>query len=172
MNDYRIKGTEYIDALRQFISDESLQDNVLILGLIPYEDVMFLMRNCIAIVNPSRFEGWSSTVEEAKSIGKSVLISNIPVHREQAPSNARYFDPDDAAGLASIMLDVWSAEDVGAAERRSLAQASLRERTLAYGEDYVEIVEQITAAEPARCPRGMRRGVFDERAGFGGHERV
>jgi hypothetical protein len=33
------------------------------------------------------------TVEETKSIGKTIVLSDIPIHREQAPASALYFDP-------------------------------------------------------------------------------
>lgn len=145
LSDYRLRGTEYVDSLRRFIADHSLQGNVRILGLIPYDDVLFLMRNCVAVINPSRFEGWSSTVEEAKSIGKTVLLSNIPVHLEQNPQHARYFDPDDVPALCEIMLDVWNAPQTDVAQSYDEARRSLQERTIAYGEGYVKLVDQIAA---------------------------
>jgi glycosyltransferase involved in cell wall biosynthesis len=144
LNDYRLKGTGHVDSLRKFIVDNSLERNVLILGLLPYQDVLFLMRNCVAVINPSRFEGWSSTVEEAKSIGKSVLLSDIAVHREQNPMDGRYFDPDNDNDLACKMLEVWNEQSSCDADRRkAAAAAALRERTLAYGEAYVRLVEAI-----------------------------
>ncbi len=76
-----------------------------ILGLIPYEDVQALMRSCVAIINPSRFEGWSTTVEEAKSLGVDMLLSDINVHREQAGALAQYFDVDDKDTLAKLLID-------------------------------------------------------------------
>lgn len=44
-----------------------------------------LMKHAIAIINPSLFEGGSTTVEEAKSLLKVIILSGIPVHREQNP---------------------------------------------------------------------------------------
>jgi hypothetical protein len=143
LNDYRVKGSDYVDSLRKFIVDNSLERNLLILGLIPYEDVLFLMRNCVAVINPSRFEGWSSTVEEAKSIGKSVLLSDIPVHREQNPVDGRYFDLDNVTDLSAKMREAWGEQSGRDAERRKEAATALRERTLAYGEGYVRLVEKI-----------------------------
>jgi glycosyltransferase involved in cell wall biosynthesis len=143
MNDYRIRNSEYIDALREFIKTESLERHLLILGLIPYEDVLFLMRNCLAVINPSRFEGWSSTVEEAKSIGKKVLLSNIAVHMEQNPKGGRYFDPDNVAELCAIMQEIWDGPESRDTPSQCEAKMLLHERTLAYGEGYVRLVEQI-----------------------------
>jgi glycosyltransferase involved in cell wall biosynthesis len=76
------------------------------LGLIPYEDVLNLIYFSKALINPSFFEGWSSTVEEAKSIGTLSIISDIPIHREQSPKNVIYFDPNDSVNLAEILENI------------------------------------------------------------------
>jgi len=77
------------------------------LGVVPYPDLMSLMRHAVAVINPSSFEGWSTTVEEAKSMGKSIVLSDIAVHREQAPDRAAFFPVDDAALLATKMSEAW-----------------------------------------------------------------
>lgn len=73
------------------------------LGIIPYPDLVGLMKYSEAVINPSLFEGWSTTVEEAKAMGKPILLSRIPVHEEQDPAQGIFFDPSDARGLAEIM---------------------------------------------------------------------
>ena len=78
------------------------------LGIVPYLDLMSLMRHSVAVINPSRFEGWSTTVEEAKSMGKSILLSDISVHREQAPDRAAFFSPDNPQALADAMASMGS----------------------------------------------------------------
>ena len=141
VKDYRYKDTKYIDGIYEFIELNSLQDHVKILGHIDYDDVLFMMKNSVAVLNPSRFEGWSSSVEEAKSIGKPVILSRIGVHVEQNPPNGRYFDPDDAAGLSQIMGDMWAAEQDGSdADAERLAREALQSRTVAYGKAYLGLV--------------------------------
>lgn len=49
---------------------------------------MSLIKYSVAVINPSRSEGWGSTVEQAKSMGKFILLSNLPVHIEQNPSSS------------------------------------------------------------------------------------
>ncbi|MER8991561.1 glycosyltransferase family 1 protein [Mesorhizobium sp. M0678] len=75
------------------------------LGLIPYEDVVALIGATDCLLNPSHFEGWSTTVEEAKSLGAPMLLSDIRLHREQAP-DALFFPPDDAEALAQRLLEI------------------------------------------------------------------
>jgi glycosyltransferase involved in cell wall biosynthesis len=150
LKDYRVRNSDYVDALREFVISESLGANIRILGLVPYEDVLSLMRNCVAVINPSRFEGWSSTVEEAKSIGKKIALSNIAVHQEQRPAGAQYFDPDDVSGLCSILEQWWSSSEVSNTNAECEAKSSLRERTLRYGEEYIQLVQQVQAGRTGR----------------------
>lgn len=73
------------------------------LGLIPFDDVLALNAGAVALLNPSKFEGWASSVEEAKALGTPLILSDIDVHREQQP-DARFFCPDDPAALARLLL--------------------------------------------------------------------
>jgi glycosyltransferase involved in cell wall biosynthesis len=124
------------------------------LGVVPYQDLMSLMRNAVAVINPSKFEGWSTTVEEAKSMGKAIVLSDIAVHREQAPDRAVYFPADDAGLLAeriSGTLDRWDADvDAQFVER---AAASLRGRREAFARRY----EDIVLSTLARHGMGVKR---------------
>ncbi|MBK8397923.1 MAG: glycosyltransferase [Leptospiraceae bacterium] len=101
-DDYR--NPDYFITLRKRINEAGLVENFKILGVLPYNEVIALMRYSIAVINPSEFEGWSTTVEEAKSLGKKILLSNISVHQEQAPQRAYFFKPDDANELAKGMI--------------------------------------------------------------------
>jgi glycosyltransferase involved in cell wall biosynthesis len=144
LKDYRIAGSGYVDSLYEFIETHGLRNHVKILGLIEYSDVLSMMRSSIAVLNPSRFEGWSSTVEEAKSMGKPVILSRIGVHLEQRPANARYFEPDDATGLSEILAEAWAAPaDVSQEEAERTAREGLRARTIEYGNAYLELLRSV-----------------------------
>jgi glycosyltransferase involved in cell wall biosynthesis len=118
-----------------------LADRFVHLGLVSFDEVISLMHHAIAVINPSRFEGWSSTVEEAKSLGKQVLVSDIPVHREQAPERARYFGVDDAAACARALIEAWATQDPDAdARAASAAAAALPGRTRAFAQAYEQVV--------------------------------
>ncbi len=96
-----------------------------VLGLVPYADLMALMWHSIAVINPSRFEGWSTTVEEAKSLGVPAIVSDIDVHREQQPPAGTFFPPDDAEALAELMRRAWEADSSEA--KRRLAEEARRQ---------------------------------------------
>ena len=149
--DYRVDAAQYIDQLREFIDSNDLHHNIRILGLIDYGDVLFLMRNAVAVINPSRFEGWSSSVEEAKSMGTPVVLSNIEVHVEQAPANAHYFDPSDFEGLTEILRTVWYESDTKSRfELENAAAEALRERTLTFGLEYFRLLASVAGRETQR----------------------
>lgn len=137
--DFRHAGlyAELIEQARR----AGVSDRFRHLGLVSFPELFALMRHAVAVVNPSRFEGWSTTVEEAKSLGKRLLVSDIAVHREQAAERATYFGVDDAAALASAMRDAWASFDpaVDAAFALKAVQA-LPGRTRAFGEAYEQIV--------------------------------
>lgn len=151
--DYRLKNTSYADTLSKFVTANGLQQNIKILGLIDYHEVLFFMRNSVAVLNPSRFEGWSSSVEEAKSIGKPVILSNINVHVEQNPSMGRYFDPNSAVALSSILAEIWDTppitSNINELERE--AADRLHSRTLEYATKYIELVHELANSKGVLC---------------------
>lgn len=118
-----------------------------VLGLVPYIDLMSLMRESIAIINPSLFEGWSTTVEEAKSMGKLTILSDIPVHREQAPERAIFFDPRDPEALARALEDANARWDEKA-ERQHVHEAAsaLPRRVKVFAETYQKIALNLVGA--------------------------
>ncbi len=98
---------EHIRQLNARIEILGLRDNFRILGLVPRRHVISLMRSCVALINPSFFEGWSSTVEEARTLDVPMLLSDINVHHEQMGNEAVYFAPNDAKILAERLQRVY-----------------------------------------------------------------
>ena len=127
----------HIDSLKNFVQKNELENNILFLGLIPYEDVKLLLFHCLAIINPSYFEGWSSSVEEAKSMGKSMILSNIPVHHEQADDIADFFDFDDSSMLSQILLSYWTNTNK---KKVNLMYDNLEKRTQVFGLEYQKLI--------------------------------
>lgn len=145
LRDPRFSKSEYVDSLQKIVSEHRLEANIRLLGSIDYSDVLALSRHAIAVLNPSLFEGWSSSVEEAKSIGKPVILSNLAVHIEQNPPGSRYFAPDDAAGLGAILREAWQTwpDEIDQATEEA-AQADLKARTKLFGEKYLHIIQELT----------------------------
>ena len=137
--DYRHAGV--YDQLMARVRELGLAERFRHLGLVSFAELISLMRHAVAVVNPSSFEGWSTTVEEAKSLGKRVLVSDLAVHREQAPPRGSYFGVDDADALAAQLRDAWRAYDPAEDDRAAAAAAAaLPARTQAFAELYASIV--------------------------------
>lgn len=136
--------------LMEKISEWNLRDQVAFLGLVPHENVYHLLRQSICVLNPSLFEGWSTTVEESKSVGKRMIISNLPVHLEQDPPLTEYFDPHSAEELAEKLAQGWQNYVPGpdqALEEKAREAFPLRMQE--YAERFVAI-----ASEAAKILRG------------------
>lgn len=112
--------------------------HIRLLGSVDHGLVQAMMICAATLLNPSRFEGWSTTVEEARAAGTPMLLSDLPVHREQAP-DARFFGIDDAVALADA---------IEATEPRSLvtiraALAEARMPTLARQRAFATAVDAV-----------------------------
>lgn len=97
---------QHYNKLDEYIKSNGLEDYVKILGFIDRREQLKLLEGSISVIQPSLFEGWSTVVEDAKAIGKHIIVSDIPLHREQISKNCTFFDPKDPMALAKKMLDV------------------------------------------------------------------
>lgn len=100
-HDYR--NPDYFSTLQKFIKDNSLENNIHILGFIDRRDQVALMQECSAIIQPSLFEGWSTSVEEAKAMNKFLILSDLPLHKEQVTKNGYFFDRLNPESLADCI---------------------------------------------------------------------
>ncbi len=82
----------------------NISDQIIYLDLVSYDELIYLLINSKAYINPSLYEGWNSTVELAKNFHKKLILSNIKVHREQLGSKAAYFNPRNHQTLAKKIL--------------------------------------------------------------------
>jgi glycosyltransferase involved in cell wall biosynthesis len=73
----------------------------------------FFLNNCSALANPSLYEGWSTTIEEAMSIGKYLLISEISVNIEQTQGYdlVSFFDPLSLESITTSLLELFKISD-------------------------------------------------------------
>lgn len=97
------RNPNYFTKIKTFVEDHVLEKQLKFLGFIDRIDQLSLLNNAKAIVQPSTFEGWGTVVEDAKTLNKQVIASNIPVHHEQLSDNAYFFEPSDSSALASIL---------------------------------------------------------------------
>lgn len=108
-SDYRDPRGRYVSALLQQIAAAGLGDQVKLLGEVPFADLVSLLRSAAVVIQPSRWEGWSTTIQDAKALGRPHLCADLPVLREQAPGALGFFGCDDPEALADLLVDRWDA---------------------------------------------------------------
>jgi glycosyltransferase involved in cell wall biosynthesis len=91
---------DYFPKLLREIRELGIEQQVHILGTIPRVDQVALIRASKAVLQPSRFEGWSTVIEDARALGKPVIASDLPVHIEQAAPLSTFFRQGDAEHCA------------------------------------------------------------------------
>lgn len=118
---YDFRKSEYSDSILQQINKSGIANQVYLMGLVPKFDQIQLMRRSIAVVQPSLFEGWSTLVEDARLLGKPMILSNLPVHLEQNPPHSVFFDANSPENLAQILGDWWQSYHPGPSLEKELA---------------------------------------------------
>jgi glycosyltransferase involved in cell wall biosynthesis len=142
--DYRDRHNEALSETFQASATGGVWSQCVILGKVPREDLVALLQTAAAVIQPSRFEGWNTTLQDAKAIGCPVMVSDLAVHREQCPNALGFFAPHDAGALADLIARCWAdlpARPVPQRERESLA-AEL-ESARAYGRQLEEICSDL-----------------------------
>lgn len=139
--EHRVKG--HFERLKAILLEEGIEDRVTLLGIVPRADQIEIMRHAAFILQPSLFEGWSTVVEDARALGRPILLSNLPVHLEQNPPNAIFFDPKDPADLASKLKTACSQWEAGPdPEAEAAATRAAEERQIQAGREFAEILKQ------------------------------
>ncbi|MBD8084301.1 glycosyltransferase [Chryseobacterium caseinilyticum] len=132
-SDYR--NPDYFKNLQSAVVDLDIASNVKFLGFISREDQIVLLQNCLAIIQPSLFEGWSTVHEDAKAENVFILASDINVNLEQLKHypNKRFFDPHNPADLCTkIQLGNFSKTSFNYLDSQ-----------LSFGKNFTDIIKKI-----------------------------
>lgn len=141
-NDHR--APEFTGTLLRRMWELNLRDRVAILGLVPRMDVFVLMRQAMAVMNPSLFEGYGMTVAETRWLGKRALLSDIPAHRVQNPPCAVFFDPTDVNALADVMAQAWQTLEPGPdAILENEARSAYPAHKRACAQEFLDVVKEV-----------------------------
>ena len=134
--DYR--NRRHFNNINEYISQNKLNKYIKYLKEVPYNHVMSLMYNCSIFINPSLFEGWSTTVEEAKAFEKKILISNISVHKEQKNNNSILFDKNDEKDLLKKIIKIKNTrkKKINYLKKKHLIKQKI------FAKKYIEIIAQ------------------------------
>jgi glycosyltransferase involved in cell wall biosynthesis len=158
--DYR--NPDFVPGLKRGLAEAGVADQVRFLGLIPRADQIAVFRRASFVLQPSLFEGWSTVVEDAKALGRPILLSDLAVHREQLADGGpefrgELFDPHDAEALAERLeraLERWPAGETPDGVRR--AEAAAEARRVAAGGRIVDILTQARRRDRSAPGEGER----------------
>jgi glycosyltransferase involved in cell wall biosynthesis len=143
---FGFRGTDYLEGIQEFLRLHDLTESIRILDLIPRQDQVALMRRSIALLQPSQFEGWSTVVEDSRTLGKAILLSDIPVHREQAPPRGTFVSVSDPDEWAAEMEKSWNTLSPGPdEEQEAAARLAIRGAALQTGRTFVSILGEAVA---------------------------
>ncbi len=98
-------SSPYMQELHSIINDYSLQSRISLMGIIPRNEQLLLMKHAQAVLQPSLFEGWSTVIEDAISLQVPVVASSLPVNIEQLGPDGNYFEPHDDEELAEKLFN-------------------------------------------------------------------
>lgn len=107
-SDFRDKQNQILSDLLQTIVAEGIWSHCCLLGHVSRTDLLGLLRSATMLIQPSLFEGWNTSVQDAKALGCPVLASHLAVHHEQLGGKGRFFDPHDAGDLAACLETAWA----------------------------------------------------------------
>jgi glycosyltransferase involved in cell wall biosynthesis len=139
---YDYRRPDYADTIMQTIHKLGIAHQVYLLGLIPRLAQIQLMRRSLAVIQPSLFEGWSTVVEDARCLGKPIILSDIPVHLEQHPPNSLLFERNSPESLATLLTEWWEHLSPGPdPEQEAIARTNNRTEVQAFGYRFLEIAK-------------------------------
>ncbi len=146
--DYRYP--EYIETLMNLIADLGLTDCIRILGHIPKRDQIEIMKNAIAVIQPTLFEGGpgGGSVYDAISLGIPAILSDIEINRELDcfDFDLHFFPPHDHEQLSLHMNSLLQSSDRRRFPATELIEAGNKRRR----ELGVVLAAAVEAAEEAR----------------------
>jgi glycosyltransferase involved in cell wall biosynthesis len=141
--DYRDAKNQPLSEFFQTCARLGIAGQIHFLGHLPYWDMISLMRCAAVIIQPSLFEGWNTSVEDAKALGRPLVCSDIPVHREQAPNALGFFEATSPEHLATVLGAHYQQLDAGpslSVEIGALSQS--KDQAVEFGRSLLSVAKE------------------------------
>ncbi|MBC3540378.1 glycosyltransferase family 4 protein [Rufibacter sediminis] len=106
------RKTEYHKEMQEFISQQGLEDKVLFLPYIPFQELPVIYQLASLFVYPSIFEGFGIPIVEALNSGTPVITSTGSCFSEAGGPATRYVSPTDAEALAHAIQEILGDSDL------------------------------------------------------------
>lgn len=145
-------GKETFDRVFNKINTFKNKYDYLYFENLSFLEMQSLFSGALAVVNPSFYEGWSTTIEEARAFKIPTLLSNIKVNIEQNPPNAFFFNPNSVNDIYMQIENLVCKSNIGkkylplnlSEERLTLSTLTNSHKELKfYGERFIAICKEI-----------------------------
>ncbi|KKS34964.1 MAG: Glycosyl transferase group 1 [Parcubacteria group bacterium GW2011_GWC2_42_12] len=104
------------DEVKYIIEEFDLDNEVIITGWVPEQDIPYIYSGAALFVFPSLYEGFGIPLLQAMALAIPIAASNIPAISEITAGAAWLFNPNDkndmAEKIAQVLLDNKLAEDL------------------------------------------------------------
>ena len=138
------RNPEYYPSLLEQVKELGLEEQFIVLGFISRHDQIQLIRRSLAIIQPSLFEGWSTVVEDGRSLGKTIFLSDLSVHFEQNPLYTFFFQQKNSTQLAeNISMNLNNLKQGPIIEMEQHAFIQNQRMMLDFGYRIVEMAKQL-----------------------------
>lgn len=99
------RDPNYIKSLNALIKELGLIKRVHILGYIPKNDQLMLIKSSLGLIQPTLYEGGpgGGAAYNAASLGTPIIASDIPVNLELRATNLSFFQAGSSSSLAEKM---------------------------------------------------------------------
>ncbi|MEO7044415.1 MAG: glycosyltransferase [Ferruginibacter sp.] len=128
----RGKGA-YVESLLFKVKEYGLASYVSFLGVLDRSEQLILMKHASCLLQPSLYEGWSTLVEEAKALNKFIILSDLPVHKEQINKNCYFFDRYSPTDLADSLVRFFT-------EKPQVVQLKYEDNIHQFAKDIMEVL--------------------------------
>ncbi len=130
-NDFRFP--KYQKFLKDLIKKNGLEGHVKFTGFLPKEDQVEMIKNAVAIVQPTLYEGGAGggSVLSAVSYGVRSIVSDIEINKElDGIKDINFFRTGDEEDLAKKMLELLNTEHVKSTKEERLKEFDVRQRAV------------------------------------------
>ena len=104
------KKKSYGQIIDQYIKEHQLQDRVIQLNQVEFEDLPSIYQLADLFIYPSKFEGFGIPIIEALHSGVPVIAAKGSCLEEAGGPDSHYFDATDAGQLAQIIIHLQADE--------------------------------------------------------------
>ena len=142
----------YYDEFKDFVDKFNMSEFIIHFENLDLIKIKAFYSGSLALINPSKYEGWSTTIEEARAYGLNLLISDIEVNREQNCQNVNYFNPNSISSISNSIEEFCNSRkysyinnplDIYELRNNTEIKTRAEKRLKDYGKDFFDICETI-----------------------------